>query len=129
MTFGRNLQQLDDKSRFVFDSLYIVPESLAEKALYVSLKLLPSLIRFLLIHGSDVPFSNRSLRNPGWRTVAAVLHPGKDNGRLFHDQIILYGFDPFNAPCDFTCFIDGLLRINEAAQLDRALERLDTDLE
>ena len=37
--------------------------------------------------------------------------------RLFHDEIILYGFDPTDAPCDFTRFIDGLLRINEAAQL------------
>ena len=37
-----------------------------------------------------------------------MLHPGKDNGRLFHDQIILYGFDPFDAPCDLTRFIDGL---------------------
>ena len=26
----------------------------------------------------------------------------KDNGRLFHDQIILYGFDPFDAAGDFT---------------------------
>ena len=50
MMFGRPLQKMDDKSRFVFDSLYIVPESQAQKALYVSLKLLPSLIRCLLIH-------------------------------------------------------------------------------
>jgi hypothetical protein len=48
--------------------------------------------------------------------------------RLFHDEIILYGFYPFDAPCDFSRFIDGLLRINEAAQLDRALVRLDADL-
>jgi hypothetical protein len=52
----------------------------------------------------------------------------RDSDRLFHDQIILYGFDPFDAPCDFNCFIDGLLRVNEAAQLNGALERLDTDL-
>ena len=72
---------------------------------------------------------NGSLRNPGFgSTAAAVLHPGKDNGRLFHDQIILYGFDPFNAPCDFIRFIDGLLRINEAAQLNGALESFDADL-
>jgi hypothetical protein len=52
-TFGRHLQQLDDKSRLVFDSpLHIVPKGLAKKALYVSLKLLPSLIRCLLIHGN-----------------------------------------------------------------------------
>ena len=53
---------------------------------------------------------------------------GKDNGRLFHDQIILYGFDSLDALCDFDCFIDGLLRINEAAQLNGALESFDTDL-
>jgi hypothetical protein len=51
MMCGRPLKKMDDKSRLVFDSLYIVPESLAQKALYVSLKLLPSLIRCLLIHG------------------------------------------------------------------------------
>ena len=58
-----------------------------------------------------------------------MLHPGKDNGRLFHDQIILYGCDSFDAPCDLTRLIDGLLRINEAAQLNRALVSFDTDLE
>ena len=38
----------------------------------------------------------------------------KDNGRLFHDQIILYLSDPFNPPYDFTRFIDvdGLLRVS-----------------
>ena len=37
-----------------------------------------------------------------------MLHPGKDNGRLFlHVQIILYGFDPFDATGDFTRFING----------------------
>ena len=59
-----------------------------------------------------------------------MLHSGKKgDGRLFHDQIILYGCDPVDAPCDFTSFIVGLLRINEAAQLNRALESFDTDLE
>ena len=68
--------------------------------------------------------------NPGSGSAAAAkLHPGKDNGRLFHDQIILYGLDPFDAPCDFTRFIDGLLRINEAAQLNSALEGFNPDLE
>jgi hypothetical protein len=52
MTFGRHLQQLGDKLRPVFDSLHIVPESLAKKALYASLKLMPSLIRCLLTHGN-----------------------------------------------------------------------------
>jgi hypothetical protein len=58
-----------------------------------------------------------------------MLHPGKDNGRLFHDQIILYGFDPLDAPYDFTRFIHGLFRINEAAQLNGALIGFNTDLE
>jgi hypothetical protein len=53
----------------------------------------------------------------------------KDKNRLFHDQVILYGPDSFDAPSDFTRFLDGMLRINEAAQLDRALEGLDADLE
>jgi hypothetical protein len=58
-----------------------------------------------------------------------MFHPGKDNGRLFHDQIILYGFDPLDAPYNLTRFPDGVLRINEAAQLNDALVRFDTDLE
>jgi len=37
----------------------------------------------------------------------------KEYGRLFHDQIILYGFDPLDAACDLTRFIDGLSRINK----------------
>ena len=79
-------------------------------------------------HLTNLP--NGALRNPGFgSTAAAMFHPGKDNGRLFHDQIILYGFDPLDAPCDFTRFIDGLLRINEAAQLNGALVSFDTDLE
>jgi hypothetical protein len=77
MTLGRNLQQPDDKSRLVFDSLHIVPESLAEKALYVSMKLLSSLIQCLLIHGHYLSFLNGSLRNPGFgSTAASILHPG-----------------------------------------------------
>ena len=62
-------------------------------------------------------------------TVVARLHPGENNTRLFHDQIILYGCDSFNARCDLTRFIDGLLRINEAAQLNGALVSFDADLE
>jgi hypothetical protein len=58
-----------------------------------------------------------------------MLHPGKDNGRLLHDQIILYGFDPLDGPYDLTRFIDGLLRINEAAQLNDTLVSFNTDLE
>jgi len=59
-----------------------------------------------------------------------VLHPGENTRRLFlHVQIILYRFDPFDASGDFARFIDGLLGINEAAQLNDALVRFDTDLE
>jgi len=69
------------------------------------------------------------IRNPGSGSAAAArLHPGKDN-RLFYDQVILYGPDPFDAPCDFNRLIDGLLRINEAAQLNGALEGFNPDLE
>jgi hypothetical protein len=57
-----------------------------------------------------------------------MLHPGKDTGRLFHDQIILYGGDPVDATCDLTRFIGGLLRINKAAQLNDALKSFNTDL-
>ena len=39
-----------------------------------------------------------------------------------------YRYPLFSAPYDFTRFSDGLLRINEAAQLDRALVSFDTDL-
>jgi hypothetical protein len=53
----------------------------------------------------------------------------KDSGHLFHDQVILYGFDPLDAPGDFNGFIDGLLAIDEAAQLNNALETFDPNLE
>ncbi len=48
---------------------------------------------------------------------------------LFHYQIILYGLNPFDAAGNFTRVIDGILRINKTAQLNRALEGFDTDLE
>ena len=79
-------------------------------------------------HLTNLP--NGSLRSPGFGSAAAAMvHPGKDNGRLFHDQIILYGGDPVDAACDLPRFIDGLLRINEAAQLNHPLVSFDTDLE
>jgi hypothetical protein len=56
LTFGRHLQQMNSKSRPVFYPLRIALESLAQKALYVSLKMLPPLIRCLLIHGNDLTF-------------------------------------------------------------------------
>jgi hypothetical protein len=59
MTLGRHCQ-MGDKSWSVFDALKIVPESPATKTLYVSLKLLPSLIRCLLIHGHYLPFTSHS---------------------------------------------------------------------
>lgn len=49
-------------------------------------------------------------------------------GCLFHNQIILHGCDPLDAACYFHRFIGGLLRINEAAQLNGALEGFDADL-
>jgi hypothetical protein len=49
--------------------------------------------------------------------------------RLFHNEIIPDGFDPIDAACDLACAIDGLLRINEAAQLSDALAGLNADLE
>ena len=57
MTFGRHLH-LRDKSRLVFDSLRIIPESPAKKAPYVSLKLLPSLIWCLPNQWYQIPFLN-----------------------------------------------------------------------
>jgi hypothetical protein len=47
---------------------------------------------------------------------------------LFHDQIILYRCDPFDAMCDFTRLIDRLLSIHKTAQLNDALAGFDTDL-
>ena len=70
------------------------------------------------------------IRNPGFgSTTATRLFPGKDNACLFHDQIILDRFDPLDTPGDFTRFVDGLLRTNEAAQLNDALAGFDTDFE
>ena len=71
------------------------------------------------------------LGNPGFgSTPASRLRPGKDNGLLFlHVQVILYGFDPFDATRDFTRFINGLLRINGAVQLNGAFVGFHTDLE
>ena len=72
---------------------------------------------------------NGSLGNPGfWSTVAAVLHSGKDNGCLFHDEIIPNGDDPFDAACDLTRLLDSCLRINEAAQLNDAFPGFYADL-
>ena len=62
--------------------------------------------------------------------MADRLFSGKNSRRLFlHVQIILYGFDPADATCDFNRLIDRLLGINEAAQLNNALVGFHTDLE
>lgn len=61
--FGRHLQHLDDESRLVFYPLRIASERLIEKNFYVGLKLLPSLIRCLLIHAHDLLFFKK---NDGW---------------------------------------------------------------
>ena len=50
LMFGWHFQQPVDESRLVFDPLRVVPDGLAEKPLDMGLKLLPSLIRCLLIH-------------------------------------------------------------------------------
>lgn len=60
MKFGRHLQQVSNESLLVFDSLCIVPESLAQKTLYVSLKLLPPPIRYLLNFCNHLLFSDYS---------------------------------------------------------------------
>ena len=39
---------------------------------------------------------------------------------LFHNEIILDGYDPFDAACDLARLIDSCLRIHEAAQLNDA---------
>jgi hypothetical protein len=71
-----------------------------------------------------------SLGSPGFGSTAGrEAPPGRDNGRLFHDQIILHGTDPLDAPGDLTRFINGLLRTNETAQLNGALVSFHTDLE
>jgi hypothetical protein len=49
--------------------------------------------------------------------------------RLFHDQIIFYVFNPFDAVCDFVRFINRLYRISESAQLSGAFVSFNTDLE
>ena len=49
--------------------------------------------------------------------------------RSFHDQIVLYGCDPFDATGDFSRFIDRLLRIDKAAQLNGGLVGFNTYLE
>jgi hypothetical protein len=48
---------------------------------------------------------------------------------IFHDQIILDGFDPLTLYAIWTGLIDGLPGIDKAAQLNDALVGLDTDLE
>jgi hypothetical protein len=83
-----------------------------------------------LDHASPIltpPRINQS-RLPIARIVSASIRD-KDNNRLLHDEIIPYGCNPSDAPCDLTCFIDGVLGINKAAQLDDALASFHTDLE
>ena len=57
-----------------------------------------------------------------------MLHPGEDNGFLFHDEIIPDGLDPIDAACDLARLIDGFLRINEAAHLNDAFAGFYADL-
>ena len=53
----------------------------------------------------------------------------KDDGRLFHDDIILDGFDPSDAASDLACLIFVFLIINEAAHLNDAFAGFHADLE
>lgn len=64
-----------------------------------------------------------------WLNAFDVSISEKFKGRLFHNQIILYGFDPVDGPGDFNGFIDGFLSINKTTQLNNALVSFDTDLE
>ena len=74
-------------------------------------------------------FNYGLLSNPETESTSGFMYPYLFQfSRLFHDQIILYGFDPLDAPCDLTRLIDGLSRINKAAQLNRTLVSFDTDL-
>jgi hypothetical protein len=85
-----------------------------------------SKLRIPLGWGAGFPaVTNRSRGEYLWLSVSLSYQ----FSYLFHVQIILYGFDPLDAPCDLTRFIDGLLRINEAAQLNDALVSFNTDLE
>jgi len=88
----------------------------------------------VLVPGHQPPGGTWSAACPGKVHVDVYLQPpcaigDKGNNRLFHDQTILYGFDPFDAMCDLKCLIDGGPGTNEAAQLDSALVGFDTDVE
>ena len=78
-----------------------------------------------LFHGNGERDGSRgiSIRQSGRQALS-----GKNTRRLFYDEIIPDGFDPFDAACDLACLIDGLLRINEAAQLNDAFAGLYADL-
>ena len=88
----------------------------------------------VLVPGHQPPGGTWSAACPGKVHVDVYLQPpcaigDKGNNRLFHDQTILYGFDPFDAMCNLNCFIDEVLGTNKTAQLDDALVRFYTDLE
>jgi len=86
------------------------------------------------LHGLNTPNFTDLCRKP-FLGISAVNRTCsttslcKDNGCLFHDEIIPDGFDPFDAACDLARLVDGILRSNGAAQLDGTLVSLDTDLE
>ena len=89
----------------------------------------PSLKKLALVPQSRLRCLLVSLLAAAATSFGTTTDKGQRNNRLFHDQVIPYGFDPFYAPCDVTRFIGGFLRINEAAQLNGSLESFDTDLE
>ena len=71
------------------------------------------------------------LGNPGFRVNSGPPSSIRERITVAYFTIRLFFTDltPFDAPCDFNRFIDGLLRINEAAQLHDALVGFNPDLE
>jgi hypothetical protein len=61
--------------------------------------------------------------------IVSAQRCDKEIRRLLHDQAILYGFNSLDAFGDFIRFADGVLRIDEAAQLYLAFVSLDTYFE
>ena len=70
--------QEGDESRLVFNALHIVDEHSPKKALYLILKLLPALIRVLLIHNDSLTFLIKDVGCSGTipRSLLSAKQPG-----------------------------------------------------
>jgi hypothetical protein len=79
--------------------------------------------RDFTIRAACICFRRRE-KFPAYVTPDFRLHP-----IIFSNVLILYGLNPFDAAGDFTRLIDGFLRSNEPAQLNRAFKGFHTDLE